>query len=258
MSYNNNRQNGERNYRNNRNFGNRRDRNDQQRGPRNANRFINNRNQHRDREKKEAGVTACYNRGKISEEKVKHAFTVYGDEHETKVNTHEYIGSSDEELLTVVKEIWKIVDEYELLPVEENDQGEQMAPGREREPTTVVIGIGDLPRPAGNAAQRNAELARRERARNANRIIVFRMVANIFKDQTAAKSFEDEINEQRRMWEDEETERLEQAQLAENSNMNPDDVPAVGMIPKIFLCQRTLERSLNKVVRDILPTDAVL
>jgi len=271
MSYNNNRQNGERNYRNNRNygnnrnFGNRRDRNDQQRGPRNANRFRNNRNQNRDREKKEAGVTVRYNKGKISEEKVKHTFTVYGDEHETKVSTHEYIGSSDEELLTVIKEIWKIVDEYELLPVEENDQGEQMAPGREREPTTVVIGIGDLPLPGGNAAQRNAELARRERARNANRRIAFRMVANIFKDQTAAKSFEDEINEQRRMWEDEETERLEQAQeaaiaeaLVENPNMNPEDVPAVGMIPKIFLCQRTLERCLNKVVRDILPTDAVL
>ena len=122
MSYNNNnRQNGERNYRNNRNygnnrnFGNRRDRNDQQRGPRSANRFRNNRNQNRDREKKEAGVTIRYEKGKISEEKVKHSFIVYGDTHETKVNTHEYIGSSDEELLTVVKEIWKIVDEYELL-----------------------------------------------------------------------------------------------------------------------------------------------
>ena len=49
---------------------------------------------------------------------MKHSLILYGDTHETKVNIHEHIGSCDEELLTVMKEIWKIIDEYELLPVE--------------------------------------------------------------------------------------------------------------------------------------------
>ena len=79
---------------------------------------------------------------------MKHSFIVYGDTHKTKENTHEYIGSGDEELLTVMKEIWKIIGEYELLPVEKNEQGEEMAPGRERDTTTVIIGIAELPVPA--------------------------------------------------------------------------------------------------------------
>ena len=66
-----------------------------------------------------------------------------------------------------------------------------MAPGRERDPTTVIIGIGELPIPTGNASAKAAETSRRERSRNANRRIAFRMVSNILKDQTAAKSFED-------------------------------------------------------------------
>jgi len=40
------------------------------------------------------------------------SFIVYDNTHETKTITHEYIGSSDEELLTVVTEIWKRVDEH--------------------------------------------------------------------------------------------------------------------------------------------------
>ena len=60
---------------------------------------------------------------------MKYLFIVYGYTHESKVNDHEYIGSSDEELLTMTKEIWKIIDGYELLPVEKNEQGEEMALG---------------------------------------------------------------------------------------------------------------------------------
>ena len=160
---------------------------------------------------------------------MKPSFIVYGYTHETKVTTHEYIGSSDEKLLTVVKVIWKIVDEYELLPVEKNDQGEEMALGREREPTSVVI------------------------------------LANVFKDQIAAKSFEDKINEERQVWEEEESARTAEAQeetiaaaLVATPGMNPDDVPVAAIVPRIFLCQCSLERCLNKVVGDILPTDTVL
>ena len=38
-----------------------------------------------------------------------------------------------------------------------------MALGQERDPTTVIIGIGELPAPAGNASARAAEMSRRER-----------------------------------------------------------------------------------------------
>lgn len=78
--------------------------------------------------------------------------------------------------------------------MEENNKGEEITPGREREPTTVVIGIGDLPAPMGTVAQKAAKVVRRERAKNINRRIAFRMVANNFKNQTATKSFEDKIN----------------------------------------------------------------
>ena len=196
---------------------------------------------------------------------MKHSFVVYGDTHETKVNTHEYIGSSNEELLTVVKEIWKIVDEYELLPVEKNEQGVKMAPGQRRDPTTVIIGIGELPMPAGNPNARAAKMSRRERAKNANRRTAFRMVTNILKDQTASKSFEEQINKQRRIWEAEEDERAQQAQeeaiataMAENPDIDPEYVPVAEIMPKIFLCQSTLERCLDNVIGDILPTNAVL
>ena len=40
--------------------------------------------------------------------------------------------------------------------------------------------------------------------------------------------------------------------------MNPEDIPVAAIVSRIFLCQRTLERCLNKIVGDILPTDTVL
>ena len=46
--------------------------------------------------------------------------------------------------------------------------------------------------------------------------------------------------------------------ISQNPEVNTNDVPAVGVIPKTFHCQRILERCLNKVVGDILPIDAVL
>ena len=91
------------------------------------------------------------------------------------------------------------------------------------------------------------------------------MVTNALEDQTAATSFEDKINDRKEIWQDEEAERQEQAQadaiaeaIAEDPNANPDEVVAVQVTPRTFLCHRTLERCLNKVVKDILPTDAVL
>ena len=101
-------------------------------------------------------------------------------------------------------------------------------------------------------------MSRRERAKNANRRIAFRIVSNILKEQTAAKSFEDEINEQMQERTAQAQEEAIAAVMAANPDMNPEDVPITGIVPKIFLSQRTLERCLNKVIGDILPTNAVL
>ena len=91
------------------------------------------------------------------------------------------------------------------------------------------------------------------------------MISNVLKCENAIKVFEQEINEQRQIWEELEAERMERAQAAaieealrNNPNMNPEDVPIQAVIPKIFLCQQTMEGCLNKVIADILPTDAVL
>ena len=87
-----------------------------------------------------------------------------------------------------------------------------MAPGRSREPTTVVIGVDELPEPTGNVNARATERARRERAKNTNRRFTFRMVSNVLKCENAIKAFEQAINEQRQEWEEEETERAERVQ----------------------------------------------
>ena len=75
-----------------------------------------------------------------------------------------------------------------------------------------IVGIGDLPPPTGIVAQRAAKVARRERAQNAKRRIAFRMVANVCKDQIATKSFKDQINEERQVWEEEESAIITEAQ----------------------------------------------
>ena len=67
------------------------------------------------------------------------------------------MGSSNEELLTVIKDIWRLINEYDLLPTERNEIGEEMAPGRSREPTTVVIGVDELPEPTEIANARATE-----------------------------------------------------------------------------------------------------
>jgi len=48
-------------------------------------------------------VTIRYDKGKISENKIKHSFTVYREDHVTKVTTGEYVRSSNKELLLVIK-----------------------------------------------------------------------------------------------------------------------------------------------------------
>ena len=91
------------------------------------------------------------------------------------------------------------------------------------------------------------------------------MLCNILKVQTELKAFEHKINKQRQIWESGETERAEQAHeeaiaaaAAADPNVNPEDVPVGAIAPKVFLCQCTLEKCLNKAIGDILSTNAVL
>ena len=90
------------------------------------------------------------------------------------------------------------------------------------------------------------------------------MVANILKNQTGSKSFEDKMNKQRKVEEIEELERVAQMSeeaittaVAADPDVRPEDVPLVAIQPKIFLCQHTLESCLDKIIEDILPTNTV-
>lgn len=67
--------------------------------------------------------------------------------------TQVYSGMSEEELLIAIKDIWETVDEYDLLPLEEEANQEEMGPGRTRRATAVIIGVDDLPEPRGAGAQ---------------------------------------------------------------------------------------------------------
>ena len=76
----------------------------------------------------------------------------------------EYVGSSDKELLETIRDVWKMVDKYELLPTKTNKAGKEMALGRTRRPAMVAIGIRELPELPGTLAQRQQEQNRRQRA----------------------------------------------------------------------------------------------
>jgi len=72
-----------------------------------------------------------------------------------------------------------------------------MAPGQTRKGSTLIIGIGQLPKPEGNNSVKERELNRRARARNANQRFAFRMVSKILKDKNAAKALEKQLDRQR-------------------------------------------------------------
>ena len=91
------------------------------------------------------------------------------------------------------------------------------------------------------------------------------MMSNVLKNKNAINAFEQDINSQHDEWEEEQTVRGERSQevtieetLQVNPKMNPEDTLIQAVIPKIFMCQQTLERCLNKLMADILPMNAVL
>lgn len=78
------------------------------------------------------------------------------------------------------------------------------------------------------------------------------------------KNFNSALEEENCAWEDEEEARQEAAQehavanaLREDPDMDPENVPVMELPQRFFLCQRTLERCLNKMATEIFPTDAV-
>ena len=255
---NNNRSGGRRNERSSNN----RSRNRNERGPRGRNNFKKN-FKNREKEKENARVPIRFEHGKLDDKKVKHKFTVYGEEDETTIMTQVYSGTSEEELLIAIKDIWETVDEYDLLPLEEDNNGEEMGPGRTRRATAVIIGVDELPEPRGAGAV--AERARRIARRLTNRKVAFRMTKNILKKEEASKLFKKALEDERVIWEEEEADRADEAQeeavrIAREAdpNIDPADVPLAAVVARVFFCQRTLERCLNKVVAGILPTDAVM
>ena len=64
---------------------------------------------------------------------------VFGEERETSVESVVYKCTNDEELLVALKELWDMIDKYNLLSMEPNS-----APGSIREVIRVIIGIEDL------------------------------------------------------------------------------------------------------------------
>ena len=101
-----------------------------------------------DRGKQDTAVPIKYEPGKTGKEKTKHRFTIYGEDETTTVSTQEYTGGSLEELFSSIKEVWDVIDEYELLPTKTNDEGLVIAPARTRHPSEAIIGIIELTLPS--------------------------------------------------------------------------------------------------------------
>ena len=166
-------------------------------------------------------------------------------------------------MLLTINGIWEVIDEYDLFPVEVDENGEETALGRSRRVSQAIIGF-ELPEVTGNMNVRTAELRRRANKRLANRRVAFRMVKNSLTNEKALKYFNTALEEESRAWE-EEAARPEAAQeqavanaLRDDPDMDPEDVPAVELPQRFLLCQRTLERCLNKIATEIVPTDTVV
>ena len=119
---------------------------------------------------------------------------MYGDDEKVIIMTQEYVGSSDEELLLTIKGLWEVIDEYDLLPIETDEDGEETAPGRSRRVSQAIIGF-ELPEVTGNANVRAAELRQRANKRLANRRVAFRMVKNSLTNEKALKYFNAALEE---------------------------------------------------------------
>ena len=93
-----------------------------------------------------------YKNMKLSETKVKTKFTLYGEDDPTEVKHQAFLGTCDYELIKTIKELWKIIDENEMLPI--NQDQPELNPQRTRDPTTAIIGVYYPPLPDQGAARR--------------------------------------------------------------------------------------------------------
>ena len=192
---------------------------------------------------------------------MKHRFTIYGEDETTTVSTQKYTGGSPEELLTSIKEVWDVTDEYDLLPTKTNNEGLVIAPARTRHPSEAIIGIIELPLPARG---RDGEEQRRERHRDINRRVAFRMAINVLKNRLAKKAFAKAMDFEKTEWYLEETTRRKEAHeeaIRGAQEADPDVDPATIDVPDVtprqFYNQLVLEMILDKVVIEVLPTDAL-
>ena len=99
-----------------------------------------------------------------------------------------YIGTSKFELVKSVKELWKIIDENQLLP--NNETNPERTPERTRDPNALVIGVYFPPLPANGIAL-TAELRKRQRHKAQLRMTAFRISKANCKTQQSKETFSD-------------------------------------------------------------------
>ena len=163
--------------------------------------------------------------------------------------------------MTSIKEVWDVIDEYELLPTKINGEGLVIAPARTRHPSKAIIGIIELPL---SIRGRDDEEQRRERHRDINRRVAFRMAINVLKDRLAKKAIAMAMDFEKIEWDLEETTRCKEAHeeaIREAQEVDPDMDPATIEIPDVtprqFYNRLVLETILDKVIIEVLPTDAL-
>ena len=116
-------------------------------------------------------VVIKYKKPQIKEDDLKVKFYVYNEEHETTCVIQSFEGNSDEELLSAIIKYWDMVEEYNMLPTDEDEP--EVAPARLRQSTTGLIGIAYAPLPR-TAGARNVEIARRKAHEYTTRKVAFR------------------------------------------------------------------------------------
>ena len=135
---------------------------------------------------KDDKVVIKYKKPKIKEDDMEVKFYVYDKKHETTYTLQSFEGNSDEELSSAVIKYWDMVEEYNMLPTDENSP--EIAPARLRQSTAGVIGVVYAPLPR-TQRERIAELEKRKAHEHTKRKAAFRAAKNMLKMTESQNAF---------------------------------------------------------------------
>ena len=189
-----------------------------------------------------AQVALKYKRGEIASANVKVEILLPHDEKKTTFETQKFVGSSTEELFRAIRELGNVIKNNDLLP-ENFPSG---TTGAKKGRVSALI-LPRLKKPKAVDTADSAEVQLKSQNKideyekfkfreKINRLVVFRAYEKIFGTQETKDVYLDSLNE-----------ALDQYEIDNHGNTDPPE----------FYTDTELEKHVAKVVRSILPRDAL-